>query len=57
MAIAASEQAVKSDMPVCDADSDRVIAGRGLPIGARLVQLGFIAEDRATPDNPAVRGC
>jgi hypothetical protein len=51
---AAREQAIKNDMPISDADSDRAIAERRLSIAARLVQLGFITADRATPDNPAV---
>jgi hypothetical protein len=52
---AAGEQAVKSDVPVSDADSEQAIARRRLSIAARLVQLGFIAADRATPENPAVQ--
>ena len=51
---AAGEQAVETDTPVSDADSDQAMAGRRLSIAARLVQLGFIAADRATPENPAV---
>ena len=31
------------------------MAGRRLSIVARLVRLGFITEDRATPNNPAVQ--
>jgi hypothetical protein len=41
-------------VPVSDADSDQAIAERQLSIAARLVQLGFITADRATPENPAV---
>ena len=52
---AAGEQAVENDVPVSDADSDQAMAGRRLSIAARLVRLGFITEDRATPDNPAVQ--
>jgi hypothetical protein len=51
---AGGEQVVENDVPVADADSDLAIAGRRLSIAARLVQLGFIAADRATPGNPAV---
>ena len=51
----AGEQAVENDVPVSDADSDQAVAGRRLSIAARLVQLGFIAADRATPENPAVQ--
>ena len=35
--------------------SDQAIVRRRMPIAARLVQLGFIAADHATPDNPAVQ--
>ena len=55
IAPAAGEQAVKNDLPVSNADSDHAIAERRLSIAARLVRLGFIASDRATPDNPAVQ--
>jgi hypothetical protein len=55
IAPAGSEQAVENDLPVSDADSDQAMAGRRLSIAARLVQLGFITADRATPDNPAVQ--
>ncbi len=54
IAPAVGEQAVENDVPVADADSDRIMVDRRLAIAARLVQLGFIAPDRATPDNPAV---
>jgi hypothetical protein len=54
IAPAAGEQAVENDVPVSNAGSDQAIATRRLSIAARLVQLGFIAADRATPDNPAV---
>ncbi len=54
IAPAAGEQAVENDVPVSDADSDQAMAKRRLSIAARLVQLGFITADRATPDNPAV---
>jgi hypothetical protein len=37
------------------ADSDQAMAGRRLSIAGRLVELGFITADRATPDNPAVQ--
>lgn len=50
---AAGEQAVENDPLVSDADE--AIARRRLSITARLVRLGFIAADRATPDNPAVQ--
>ena len=49
------ERVVENDVPVADAYSDQAIAGRRLSIAARLVELGFIAADRATPDNPAVQ--
>jgi hypothetical protein len=49
------EQAVENDAPVSDAGSDQAIAGRRLSIAARLVRLGPIAADRATPKNPAVQ--
>ena len=55
IAPAAGEQAVENDVSVSDADSDRALAARRLLIAARLVELGFIAADRATPDNPAVQ--
>ncbi len=55
IAPAGGEQAVANDVPVSDADFDQAIAERRLSIAARLVQLGFIAADRATPDNPAVQ--
>jgi hypothetical protein len=51
---AAGEQAVKDDVPASDAGSDQAIARRRLSLAARLVQLGFIPADRATPENPAV---
>jgi hypothetical protein len=41
------------DVPIPDADSDQVMAKRRSAIAERLVQLGFITADRATPDNPA----
>ena len=50
---AAGEQAVENDALVSDADE--AIAGRRLSIAARLVRLGFIADDRATQNNPAVQ--
>lgn len=50
-----SEQTIPNDTPGADVDSDEVIAGRRMSIAATLVQLGFIAADRATPDNPAVQ--
>ncbi|HEX8975532.1 MAG TPA: hypothetical protein VF781_03375 [Solirubrobacteraceae bacterium] len=49
------EQAVENGMAASEADPDQAIAGRRLTIAARLVQLGFIAADRATPENPAVQ--
>ena len=54
---AAGEQAVENDAPVSDADagSDQAMAERRRSIAARLVRLGFIAADWATPDNPAVQ--
>jgi hypothetical protein len=48
----ATEQAVANDAATSDADSDRAIAGRRSSIAATLVRHGFIAVDRATPDNP-----
>jgi hypothetical protein len=54
IAPAAGEQAVESDVPVADADSDQAMAERRSSIAARLVQLGFITADRATPESPAV---
>jgi hypothetical protein len=51
---AGGEQAVKNDLPVSDADSDQAMAERRSSIAARLVQLGFLTGDRATPENPAV---
>jgi hypothetical protein len=54
IADAAGEQAVVSDVPVADAGSDQAKAKRRLSIAARLVELGFIPADRATPENPAV---
>jgi hypothetical protein len=55
IAPAAGEQAVENDVPISDADSDQAMAERRLAIAKRLVELGFIAADRATPDNPAVQ--
>jgi hypothetical protein len=55
IAPAGGEQAVENDLPVSDVGSDQAITGRRLSIAARLVQLGFITADRATPDNPAVQ--
>lgn len=54
---APGEQAGENDAPVSDAvvDPDEVTAGRRLWIAARLARLGFIAADRATPNNPAVQ--
>jgi len=49
-----SEQTAANDTATSDADSDRAIAGRRSSIAATLVRLGFIAVDRATPENPAV---
>ena len=54
IAPAAGEQAVENDVPVSHPDPDQAMAERRLSIAARLVQLGFITADRATPDNPAV---
>lgn len=51
----AGEQAVEDDAPVSDADADQAMAGRRLSIAARLVRLGFVPADRATPNNPAVQ--
>jgi hypothetical protein len=47
----AAEEAVEKDAPV----SDQAMAERRRSIAARLVGLGFIAADWATPDNPAVQ--
>jgi hypothetical protein len=55
IAPAAGEQAVENDVLASDADSGQAIARRRLSIAARLVQLGFITADRATPENPAVQ--
>jgi len=54
IAPAAGEQAVENDVPVADVGSDQAMAERRLSIAARLVELGFITADRATPENPAV---
>jgi hypothetical protein len=54
IAPAAGERAVENDVPVFDADSDQAMSDRRLAIARRLLELGFIAADRATPDNPAV---
>ena len=54
IAPAAGEQVVENDVPVADVGSDQAMAERRLSIAARLVELGFITADRATPDNPAV---
>lgn len=54
LAPASSERAVENDPPISDASPDRAISERRLSIAARLVVLGFIASDRATPANPAV---
>jgi hypothetical protein len=57
VAPAAGEEAVENDAPVSDADagSDQAVAERRRSIAARLVRLGFISADWATPDNPAVQ--
>ena len=52
---AAGQRAVENDALVLDADADEAIARRRLSIAARLVRLGFIADDRATANNPAVQ--
>jgi hypothetical protein len=49
-----SEQTVANDTATSDTDSDQAIAARRSSIAATLVRLGFIAVNRATPDNPAV---
>jgi hypothetical protein len=54
IALGGGERAVENDAPVSDADSDQAMAERRSSIAARLVELGFIAADRATPENPAV---
>jgi len=54
IAPAADEQAVESDVPVSETDSDQAMAERRSSIAGRLIQLGFITADHATPDNPAV---
>jgi hypothetical protein len=54
IASAAGDHGVEKDMAVADTDSNQGMAGRRLAIAARLVELGFIAADRATPGNPAV---
>jgi hypothetical protein len=46
---------VEPDLPVAEVGSDQAMARRRLAIAARLVQLGFITVDRATPENPAVQ--
>jgi hypothetical protein len=48
---AADEQAVVNDA----LGSDQAMAERRLSVAARLVRLGFIPADWATPDNPAVQ--
>jgi hypothetical protein len=55
IAPAAGEQAIENEVAVFGADADEAVAGRRLSIAARLVRLGFIAADWATPDNPAVQ--
>jgi hypothetical protein len=57
VAPAAGEQAVETDAAGSDADtgSDQAMAERRRSIAARLVRLGFIAADWATPENPAVQ--
>ena len=55
IAPAAGEQVIDNDVPVFDADSDQAMAARRLSIAERLVRLGFIPADRATPNNPAVQ--
>ncbi|MBV9805824.1 MAG: hypothetical protein JO286_01515 [Solirubrobacterales bacterium] len=55
VAPAGGEQPVEPDVPVSDADSERDVAGRRLSIAAQLARLGFVAADRATPENPAVQ--
>jgi hypothetical protein len=44
----------ENQAPVSSASSGQAVAERRLSIAGRLVRLGFIAADRATPDNPAV---
>jgi len=53
IAPAAGEQAAENQVPISDAD--QAMAERRSSIAARLVRLGFIAANRATPDNPAVQ--
>jgi hypothetical protein len=57
VAPAADEEAVDNDAPVSDANagSDQAMAERRRSVATRLVALGFIAVDWATPDNPAVQ--
>jgi hypothetical protein len=52
---AGGEHALKDDAPVADPGADQAMAERRLSIAARLVELGFITVDRATPENPAVQ--
>lgn len=54
IASAGGEHAVENDVPVSETDSDQAMAERRSSIAGRLVQLGFITADHATPDNPAV---
>jgi hypothetical protein len=55
IAPAGGDQPVETDVPVSDADSEQAMAERRLSVAASLVRLGFIAADRATPENPAVQ--
>ena|SRR5579872_3528128 len=55
IALPTGGQALENDVPVSDADSDQAVVERRLSIAASLVRIGFIAADRATPDNPAVQ--
>jgi hypothetical protein len=55
IAPAGGDQPVETDVPVSDAGSEQAMAERSLSVAASLVRLGFIAADRATPENPAVQ--
>ena len=54
IAAPAGEQTVAGDRTTPDTESNE-IGARRLSIAATLVRLGFIAVDRAAPDNPAVQ--
>jgi hypothetical protein len=51
---APAESRAASDAGSAGPDSEQAAAARRASIASTLVALGFIARDRATPDNPAV---